>query len=76
LSDDDPTLRFDKPPRTDDALTYVIELLSADGGVERILAMAHSATLARAVFQACGEEYPGRLIILRDAQHELARREP
>lgn len=74
MSDDDPTLRFDQPLPTD-ILRYAIELLKPDGSVDRVLAMAHSNALARAVFQACGEEFPGRVIVLRDDRQELARRD-
>jgi hypothetical protein len=59
-----------KPARTSrpsDDLPYYIELWRADGddGIERVLARAVSAQLARAIFKAAQGEHPKRRITLR-----------
>jgi len=48
-------------------LPYRVELWDADkrGTVERVLARALNATLARAIFKAAQSEYPSRRITLR-----------
>jgi hypothetical protein len=54
------------PQVQDESLPYHIELWN-DGGraaVERILARAFSAALARAIFKAAQAEHPGRRITL------------
>lgn len=57
-----------------DGLSYRIELVGeADGtAVERVLARASGATLARAIFRAAIEEHPGRRIKLRHAGQTIA----
>jgi hypothetical protein len=55
-------------------LPYRIEIWdSATGRVERVLARAAGAQLARAIFAAVRVEYPGRRIILARGGRELAR---
>jgi hypothetical protein len=47
-------------------LPYRIELLAVESDeVERVLARASSAGLARAIFQAAQSEYLGRRLVLR-----------
>ena len=70
---DDPSVRFQKSRAAGKTLKYTVELLAADGTVERLLARAHSQALARAVFQASKEEFPGRAIVLREGGRILAR---
>lgn len=70
MADEDLT-RTKKPKAS--SLRYVIELRSSDGQCERVLARAHSAAVARAVFEACSQEFPGRILTLRESRREIAR---
>jgi hypothetical protein len=61
------------PSRLDEDLPYRIELWH-DGEqeeVERVLARAQSAQLARAIFQAAKDEHPERRITLRIGNRTL-----
>lgn len=60
-------LRMSEAPAEPDDLAYRIELWDEAGGgtVERVLARAFSAGLARAMFTAARGEYPDRRITLR-----------
>ncbi|MBZ9767552.1 hypothetical protein LB515_13940 [Mesorhizobium sp. CA15] len=53
--------------RSAEALPYRIELWRADSHeiIERVLARAATAQLARAIFQAARDEHPRRRITLR-----------
>jgi hypothetical protein len=55
-------------------LSYIIELWQADGAakVERILARAANAALARAIFKAAQGEHPERRITLRRGNRIIA----
>ncbi|MDX8454567.1 hypothetical protein RFM98_17545 [Mesorhizobium sp. VK9D] len=55
------------PSRAAEALPYRIELWHSKSGdiVERVLARAFTAQLARAIFQAAKDEHPQRRITLR-----------
>jgi hypothetical protein len=57
-----------------EALPFSIELWDAARGetVERVLARAHNAPLARAIFKAVVTEHPGRRITLRSGARLLA----
>lgn len=56
---------------TAEELPYEVEL--CDGkGVERVLARAHNAQLARAIFKAAVTEHPERRIILRRGGRVIA----
>lgn len=59
--------RAGTPSRTPEELPYWIELWHAErrDTVERVLARAASAQLARAIFNAAKGEYPDRRITLR-----------
>lgn len=59
--------RDKKSRRDEEELPYRVELWYDGGGegVERILARAVSAQLARAIFKAAATEHPGRRITLR-----------
>ena len=60
-----------------DRLPYRIELWhKQDGGVERVLARAVSAALARAIFEAVRREHPERRITLCRGARMLADTEP
>jgi hypothetical protein len=59
--------------RPSQPLRFVVELVGEAGAVERVLGRAHSAAVAQAVFRACSEEYPGRLLTLREGRREIAR---
>jgi hypothetical protein len=51
-----------------DELEFAVELWTHDqSAVEQILARAASVMLARAIFTAAKNEYPGRHIVLRHA---------
>jgi hypothetical protein len=58
----------------DEELPFRIELWDAAAGetVERVLARAISASLARAIFQAAHTEHPERRITLRRGSHLVA----
>jgi hypothetical protein len=66
-------VRLDGQDSPDD-LSYCIELWSAadPGSLERIIARAASAGLARAIFKAAGNEHPGRRITLRHGRRIIA----
>jgi hypothetical protein len=59
--------RTDDHLRTRDELPYVIELWNVDDTpeIERTLARAANAQLARAIFKAAREEHPGRRVTMR-----------
>lgn len=46
-------------------LLFRVELWRSDSDVERVLGLASSAALARAIFQAAIAENPGRRVTLR-----------
>jgi len=55
-------------------LPYAIELWDAGAqDVERVIARAVNATLARAIFKGAQAEYPGRRLTLRHGERILAR---
>lgn len=62
------------PSRLDEELPYRIELWRDGKGqdVEKLLARAQSAHLARAIFQAAKEEHPERRITLRKGNRTIA----
>jgi hypothetical protein len=66
--------RDDSPRSTD--LPFRIELWD-DGrsAVERVVARAHSANLAQAIFRAACEQYPGRKVSLWRDRERVAERE-
>ena len=61
-------------PRPQDKLPYVIELWYAErsAAVERVLARAQSARLAREIFKAASSEYPERRVTLQKAGRVVA----
>jgi hypothetical protein len=67
-------LQIDSSATQHDNLPYRIELWAADGAgsVERVLAQAASAPLARAMFNAALTEHPERRITLRRGQRVIA----
>ena len=52
-------------------LPYRIELWQGDA-VDRLLALAENANLARAIYAAAATEYPGRLIVLSRGSRVIA----
>jgi len=57
-------------------LPYRIELLrNGAGESERILARARTSTLARIIFEAACNEYPGRSLVLIRGTRAIAKRE-
>ncbi|HEY1961077.1 MAG TPA: hypothetical protein VGG69_01560 [Rhizomicrobium sp.] len=57
-------------------LPFRIELWDEDKrAVECVVARAHSATLARAIFKAACEQFPGRHLALWQGPEQLAARE-
>jgi hypothetical protein len=62
------------PARPAEALVYRIELWQAGqrSAVERVIALALNAQLARAIFRAAREEHPERRITLRKGNHIIA----
>jgi hypothetical protein len=62
------------PSRSQEDLPYRIELWHAArrDGIERVLARALNAQLARAIFKAARDEYPERRITLRKGNRILA----
>lgn len=63
-------------PDAAEDLPYVVELWNLERSkVERLLARANSATLARAIFAAAQTEHLGRKITLRHAGEVIAVRE-
>jgi len=53
-------------------LPYTVELWQMDDVIERVLARAANALLARAIFKAAQDEHPGRRITLRRGSHIVA----
>jgi hypothetical protein len=66
--------RADPPSRTKEELPYVVELWREDSAeeVDRVLARAVNAPLARAIFKAAAEEHPKRRITLRKGNRTVA----
>ena len=66
--------RIGGPAGPNETLPYRIELCQAGNGqaVERVLARALNAPLARAIFQAAQNEHPGRRIALRRGSRLIA----
>jgi hypothetical protein len=66
--------RTGNPSRTQEELPYRIELWDGDRGetVERVLALALNAQLARAIFTAAAGEHPERRITLRKGNRIIA----
>lgn len=65
--------RSDTPSRYPDELPYVIELWHAERqDVERVLARAFSAELARVIFMAATSEHPERRVTLRQDSKIIA----
>jgi hypothetical protein len=65
-------VRLEEPP-SGEALPFSIELWDEATGatVERVLARAHNAPLARAIFKAVVTEHPQRRITLRSGARLL-----
>ncbi|MBV8535622.1 MAG: hypothetical protein JO128_08525 [Alphaproteobacteria bacterium] len=64
---------LDNPPAETENLPYCIELWdSGRNGVERILARAFSAPLARAIFKAATGEHPDRRITVRRGNRTIS----
>jgi len=65
---EDPT-----PPNAPEDLPYRVELWHRNnkGEVEKVLARALSAHLARAIFHAAKDEHPERRITLRKGNHMI-----
>ena len=62
-----------KPDSKHAKLPYAIELWGVDRQeVERLLARAASAALARAIFSAAREEHPGRRVTLSRGSQMIA----
>lgn len=62
-----------QPPGMREALPYVIEIWNEAGTkVERVIARAQNASLARAIFRAACEEHPERRLTLRQNGRTLA----
>lgn len=60
-------------PPPDEKLPYRIELRGAkDDAVERVLARALNAALARAIFKAAQTEYPDRRVTLCRGERMIA----
>ncbi len=58
--------RISSPTTQQNQLPYRIELCGdSNDASERVLALAHDASLARAIFRAAQKEYPERRIVLR-----------
>jgi hypothetical protein len=66
--------RTDTPSGPQEELPYRIELWQADSHetVERVLARALNAQLARAIFKAAQEEHPQRRVTLRKGKRIVA----
>lgn len=66
-------VRLADPTGDGESLPYCIELWkSGHGTVERVLARASQADLARAIFKAARDEYPERRITLRRGNRTIA----
>jgi hypothetical protein len=73
MQDKAKTTRTGTPSRPPEELPYRIELWNAGrGAVERVLARAVNAQLARAIFQAAKGEHPERRITLRKGNRIVA----
>lgn len=74
MKSEDKISRDGAPSRRADELPYRVELWHDGGGdaVERVLARAVSAQLARAIFKAATDEHPGRRITLRRGNRIVA----
>ena len=65
--------RSEGPSAPIEGLPYFVEMWDAGGqSVERVLARAESATLARAIFNFSRSEYPGRRVTLRHDRRILS----
>lgn len=65
LRDKTQPAREDEPSEALPSLPYRVELWGEDGlGVERLLARAANARLARLIFRAAQREHPGRRVTL------------
>jgi hypothetical protein len=53
-------------------LPYRIELWDGEA-VDRVLALAGNANLARAIYAAAAAEYPGRIVVLSRGSRVIAR---
>jgi hypothetical protein len=53
-------------------LPYTVELWSTGGAVERVLARAHSAQLAQAIYKAAQTEHPGQRVTIRRGDKLIA----
>jgi hypothetical protein len=66
-------LRLGTPPGGTESLPYSIDLWDADRtSVERVLARAFNAELARAIFKAARSEHPDRRLTLRRGTHVIS----
>lgn len=74
VQDRDKLARIQKPADREETLPYRIELRGAGNGdsVERVLARAFNAPLARAIFKAAQSENPDRRITLSRGARLLA----
>lgn len=74
MQSEDKTSRSGAPSGQTNELPYSIELWNDGGGdkVERILARAVSAQLARAIFKAAVDDHPNRRITLRRGHRIIA----
>ena len=72
--DDETVVPIGIPKGQPEKLPYCVELWQAEdgGAIERVLARASSAILARAIFKAAGDSHPGRRITLRRGSHIVA----
>jgi hypothetical protein len=70
----DKILKSDRAPAAKEELPFRVELWRDGGGegVERVLARAVSAQLARAIFKAAEGEHPERRITLRRGNRIIA----
>ena len=65
--------RMSSPAAQNEKLPYRIELWDHDGrSLERVLARALNASLARALFKAAQKEHPDRRILLRRGTRTIA----
>ncbi len=72
--DDAKVLQLGRPAAQTEKLPYRVELWTAANGetLERVLARALNAVLARAIFNAARTEYPDRRITLRRGSRMIA----
>lgn len=71
MGDGDNTSAFVAPADGKEELPYRIELWAASA-VERIIARAQSPEIARVIFKAAVQEYPGRRITMAQSGSILA----